>query len=138
MTKIKTPGTTIGNLSDEMPSELGELIASDGTTPLAVIGDENTGKVFRPSDLRKLMIESNNGDAKEVEKIDPFRFRKERGLTNPLIRYRITATRAGKNPLAITDEIEACDKSEAISKLLAKHKIEQSHEFRFETFVLEE
>lgn len=99
-------------------------------------------KILRPSELQAMVLESVGGDAEAAAKVDQFRFRMERGLPNPLRRYRISGKRPTKDgPLEFPSvEVEAEDESEAIRKGLdaARVKLTERHRWNLRCVCLEE
>lgn len=91
-------------------------------------------KILRPSTLRAMILESCGGDQDAAAQVDPFRFRLDRGLPNPLRRYRVTGKRPTKDgPLSFPAdvEVEAPDESEAVRKALDAARVARNERHRW-------
>lgn len=94
---------------------------------------------FRPQHLAeaiRIHAAENGIVGQALEKVDPHKFLKEHGLPNPLKRFRIVATRQ-KETLG-PDEFDAVDPSEAARLFAEKHDLKETHQHRFQSFLIDQ
>jgi len=100
--------------------------------PIAVEDD----KPYRPSDLAKEIAEYAKAEGLDVKDVDPARYLRERGLPNPLKRYRVTARRGGE--VTPAREVESVDESDAVRQYYRLAGIKEPHRYTAQVFLLED
>jgi len=93
---------------------------------------------FRPrhlTDAIRLHAAEHDITGEALAKIDPHRFLKEHGLPNPVKRFRITGEKAGKH--VEPAEFDVVDASEGVRQFILLRSIKESHQWRFQSFLLD-
>lgn len=111
------------------PSQLPKYYTNETAEVVTVKQADGTVREIKPGEV----LVDEAGKPKAIDNMHAYRM--ERGIPNPLIRFRVTA-RKGPN-VANPVECDAVDESDAVRQCVNELGIKYSHQWTFQVFVLE-